>query len=69
MKNLIFILLLIINSCVYPDIDTVPKFEDMIISKDEAIELCKINNTSIKDINICLSKINYYKPDESNKKN
>ena len=57
-------MLLIIYSCGYPDIDTVPKFDNMKISKDEATELCKINNSDIKDINNCLSKINYYKSNE-----
>ena len=59
MKYLILFIFIFINSCGYPDIDTVPEFENMKISKDEATDLCKINNSDIEDINKCLSEINY----------
>ena len=42
------ILLFLLSSCAYPDIDTVPDFKDVIITKEDSIELCKINNPYIK---------------------
>ena len=38
------ILLFLLSSCAYPDIDTVPDFKEVIITKEDSIELCKINN-------------------------
>jgi len=53
---LIFLLLLV--SCVYPDIDTVPDFKDEIITEEESMDLCKINNSDNEKITKCLEKIN-----------
>ena len=49
---LIFLLLLV--SCIYPDIDTVPDFKDVNITDKEAIDLCKINNSDNEQITECL---------------
>jgi hypothetical protein len=38
------ILLFLLSSCAYPDIDTTPDFKDVIITDEDSIELCKINN-------------------------
>ena len=38
------ILLFLLSSCAYPDIDTVPDFKDVIITEEDSIELCKMNN-------------------------
>ena len=38
------ILLFLLSSCAYPDIDTVPDFKDVIITKEDSIELCIMNN-------------------------
>tara|TARA_Y100000590_G_C15691179_1_gene1003439 strand:+ start:1850 stop:2050 length:201 start_codon:yes stop_codon:yes gene_type:complete len=65
-KYIFLIFFIFISSCGYPDIDTVPKFEKMKISKEEATELCKINNSDIDNINKCLSRINYNKENEQN---
>jgi len=48
------ILLFLLCSCAYPDIDTVPDFKDVIITEKDSIELCKINNpyTGTTKINI-----------------
>ncbi len=48
---------LILFSCGYPDIDSVPDFKDMKISEEEAIELCKINNSDNQVIDNCISEI------------
>tara|TARA_Y100001960_G_C14343772_1_gene666127 strand:+ start:48 stop:236 length:189 start_codon:yes stop_codon:yes gene_type:complete len=57
-KIIILIIIFFINACGYPDIDSVPNFEDIKLTDQEAIDLCKISNTDIKDINKCIDKIN-----------
>ena len=52
------ILLFLLSSCAYPDIDTVPDFKDLIISEEESMDLCKINNSDNEQITKCLEKIN-----------
>ena len=54
MFKLFVIFLLLLVSCIYPDIDTVPDFKDVNITEKEAIDLCKINNSDNKQITKCL---------------
>ena len=60
-KILIFLLLLFIHfSCNYPDIDTVPEFNSLNISLEEALDKCKIenlHNNSKEDCNKLLKDI------------
>ena len=44
-------------SCAYPDIDSVPDFEDLVITKEESIDLSKLTNTVNKSFSTCLDKI------------
>ncbi len=53
-----FLIFLIISSCAYPDIDSVPKFNNMNINEEEAMDLCKINNSDNDDILKCIEEIN-----------
>ena len=46
------ILLFLLSSCAYPDIDTVPDFKEVIITEEDSIELCKMNKP--------YKKSNYY---------
>ena len=55
--RLIF-MLLFLSSCGYPDIDSVPTFNEMKISNEESIDLCKLSNTDINDLVKCLNKLN-----------
>ena len=48
------ILLFLLSSCAYPDIDTVPDFKDVNITEKEALDLCKINNSDNEQITECL---------------
>ena len=52
------ILLFLLSSCAYPDIDTVPDFKDVRITQEESIDLCKIDNSDNEQITKCLEKIN-----------
>ena len=58
MFKLFLIFLLLLLSCGYSDIDTVPDFKDVNITEKEAIDLCKINNSDNEQITKCLEKIN-----------
>ena len=51
------IFLLLLASCGYPDIDSVPDFKDVKITEKEAIDLCKIDNSDNEQITKCLEKI------------
>ena len=57
MKNLYFLFFIILFSCAYPDIDSVPDFEDLTITKEESIDLCKLTNTDNNTLSKCLDKI------------
>ena len=46
LKLLLLLLLIILFSCNYPDIDTVPKFNLLNISMEEALDKCKMKNIS-----------------------
>ena len=48
------IFLFLLSSCGYPDIDSVPEFKDVSITEEEAIDLCKINNSGNEQITECL---------------
>ena len=52
------ILLFLLSSCAYPDIDTVPDFKDVIITEEESIDLCKINNSDNEQLSKCIQEIN-----------
>ena len=57
MKNPYILFFFILLSCVYPDIDSVPDFVDLVITKEESIDLCKLTNTVNKSLSTCLDKI------------
>ena len=44
MHKKIIIFLFILYSCNYPDIDTVPKFDSLIITMEEVVDKCRITN-------------------------
>ena len=54
---ILFIIIFLLSSCGYPDIDTVPNFETLTLSKKESIDLCKISNPDKKDLSICLEEL------------
>ena len=52
---LIFLIFCI--SCGYPDIDTVPSFEDLKLTKEESIDLCKLSSTDKEELIKCIESI------------
>ena len=58
MKFIIFFIIFYLFSCSYPDIDTVPKFENLKLTDDELIDLCQLSSTDKSKIDNCKKKIN-----------
>ena len=56
MKIFIFIILFFLNSCGYPDIDSVPKFNDMKLTEDELFDLCQLSSTDKSEIDRCVKE-------------
>ena len=50
MKNIFSLFFFFLLSCAYPDIDSVPVFNDLVITKEESIDLCKLANTDNKSL-------------------
>ena len=63
MKYVYVVLFIFLLSCGYPDIDSVPEFENLDITNQESIDLCKLSYADKKDLEMCLLKI-----DEKNDK-
>ena len=51
----IFLLLLFIISCSYPDIDSVPDFKDTKLTDEELLDYCSISTADKKDIDKCIN--------------
>ena len=61
MKLLFFLIFLLVYSCGYPDIDTVPDFKNLTLTKEESIDLCKLSNTDTNKLIKCLDEIEVQK--------
>ena len=53
MKFFYLFIFIFFLSCGYPDIDSVPNFKDLKITKEESIDLCKLSNSGNEEINEC----------------
>ena len=63
-KYIIFIIIIklfFLYSCGYPDIDSVPDFKDLKLTKEELFDLCELSSTDKSDIERCM-KENQNKP-------
>ena len=54
MKLFIILIIIILFSCSYPDIDSVPNFKDLKLSKEELFDLCQLSSNDKKDIDTCI---------------
>ena len=57
MKLIILSSLIFLYSCGYPDLDSVPNFKKLKLSKDESIDLCNTYNSDKNKISECLKKV------------
>ena len=58
MKILIILILFILYSCGYPDIDSVPKFNEVNLTEDELIDLCELSTNDKSEFDTCLKDKN-----------
>ena len=56
MRIIIFSILLLLVSCGYPDIDSVPSFNDLKLSDDELIDLCQLSSSDKSEIDNCIKE-------------
>ena len=64
MRFIILLFLYTLSSCAYPDIDTVPNFQNLNITEQEHIDLCKLSNDDNKKFIECL--VEYYEKELKN---
>ena len=56
-KYIFLFLYIFLNSCGYPDIDSVPDFNNLNLTKEEARDLCNMNNSDNEELSKCLNEI------------
>ena len=56
MRIIIFLILLLLFACGYPDIDSVPSFKDLKLSDQELIDLCQLSSTDKSEIDNCIKE-------------
>ena len=54
MKLFITLIFLGLFCCSYPDIDSVPNFEELKLSKEELFDLCELSSNDKKEIDTCI---------------
>tara|TARA_A100001011_G_scaffold390681_2_gene474629 strand:- start:5392 stop:5580 length:189 start_codon:yes stop_codon:yes gene_type:complete len=54
-KFLTLIIIFLLSSCGYPDIDNVPDFKDALLTYEEIVEFCSEINTNKKNIDKCVN--------------
>ena len=56
MKIVIFFILLLLGSCGYPDIDSVPIFKDLKLTSEELFDLCQLSSSDKSEIDNCIKE-------------
>ena len=56
MRIIIFFILFLLVSCGYPDIDSVPSFNDLKPTDEELFDLCQLNSTDKSKIDNCIEE-------------
>jgi hypothetical protein len=56
MRIIIFFVLFLLVSCGYPDIDSVPSFNDLKLTDEELFDLCQLNSTDKSKIDNCIEE-------------
>ena len=51
LKSFIFVILV---SCSYPDIDSVPNFKDLKLTDEELFDLCELSSNDKNEIDTCI---------------
>ena len=56
MKIIIFFILILLVSCGYPDIDSVPSFKELNLSDEELFDLCQLSSSDKSQIDNCIKE-------------
>ena len=56
MKFIIFFILFLLVSCGYPDIDSVPIFQELKLSDEELFDLCQLSSSDKSEIDNCIKE-------------
>ncbi len=56
MRIIIFLILLLLFACGYPDIDSVPSFKELKLSDEELFDLCQLSSGDKSEINNCIKE-------------
>ena len=56
MRIIIFCILLLLASCGYPDIDSVPRFKELKLSDEELFDLCQLSSNDKSEIDNCIKE-------------
>ena len=48
--------MLCFTSCGYPDIDTVPEFNELNLTDEELFDLCQLSSTDKSEIDTCVKE-------------
>jgi hypothetical protein len=56
MRIIIFFILLLLISCGYPDIDSVPSFKELKLSDEELFDLCQLSSSDKSQIDNCIKE-------------
>jgi hypothetical protein len=56
MRIVIFFILLLLISCGYPDIDSVPSFKELKLSEEELFDLCQLSSSDKSQIDNCIKE-------------
>jgi len=56
MRILVFFILLLLISCGYPDIDSVPSFKELKLSDEELFDLCQLSSSDKSQIDNCIKE-------------
>ena len=54
MKILIGLIFMLLLSCSYPDIDSVPNFKDLKLSEQELFDLCELSSNDKNELHTCI---------------
>ena len=56
MRVIFYFILFSLVSCSYPDIDSVPSFNDLKLTDEELFDLCQLNSTDKSEVDNCIKE-------------
>ena len=56
MRIIFYFTLFLLVSCGYPDIDTVPSFQNLELSDEELFDLCQLSSSDKSEIDNCIKE-------------